>query len=136
MSLNLPFHHIGIACYDINATAEFYEGLGYTKSETTYDPIQNVYICFLHKDGEVCIELIAPHDETSPINKNLQKNGVTPYHLCYEAENVEAVIAELKKEKFLQVSRLAPAVAMGNKRVCFLFSKAVGLIELVEMRAT
>lgn len=132
MCLNLPFHHIGIACYNIEASAQFYVQDGYTLSPTTYDPIQNVNIAFLSKPDNPLIELISPHDETSPVNKNLQKNGVSPYHICYETADLEETILELKKQKFLVVSRPAVAVAMESRRVCFLFSKDVGLIELVE----
>lgn len=97
MCLNLPFHHIGIACYNIEASAQFYVQDGYTLSPTTYDPIQNVNIAFLSKPDNPLIELISPHDETSPVNKNLQKNGVSPYHICYETADLEETILELKK---------------------------------------
>lgn len=76
--------------------------------------------------------VISPKDDTSPVCKNLQKNGVSPYHICYETENLEEAILELKKQKFIMVSKPSPAVAFGGKRVCFLFSKTVGLVELVE----
>ena len=132
MCLNLPFHHIGIACYNIEETSQFFIQTGYSLSPAIYDSIQNVNIAFLSKKGNPLIELISPHDETSPVNKNLQKNGVSPYHICYETENLEETIAELKKLKFLLVSRPAAAVAMEKRRVCFLFSKNAGLIELVE----
>lgn len=132
MCLSLPFHHIGIACRNIEESSRFYIQNGYSLSPVTYDPVQNVNIAFLSKMGNPLIELISPYDETSPVNKNLQKNGVSPYHICYEAEDLEAAIAELKKQKFLVVSRPAPAAAMENRRVCFLFSKDAGLIELVE----
>ena len=132
MSLPLSFHHIGIACRNIDETSVFYTALGYIKTETVYDSIQNVHISFLIKQGQPCVELISPHDETSPVNKNLQKNGVSPYHICYETENLEEAVAELKKQRFLVVSKPSRAVALGGRRVCFLFSKAAGLIELVE----
>lgn len=131
----MTFHHIGIACYDIEESSQFYLSQGYTKSETVYDPIQNVYICFcenLMVGGGTCVELISPKDDTSPVCKNLQRNGVSPYHICYETENLEEAISELKKQKFIIVSKPSPAVAFGGKRVCFLFSKTVGLVELVE----
>lgn len=130
----MTFHHIGIACYDIEESSLFYLSQGYRKTETVYDPIQNVNICFCEKleGGGACVELISPKDDTSPVCKNLQKNGVSPYHICYEAENLEESITELKKQKFLMVSKPSPAVAFGGKRVCFLFSKSVGLVEIVE----
>lgn len=130
----MTFHHIGIACYDIDLSSQFYLSQGYTKTDTIYDPIQNVNICFCDNlmGGGTRVELISPKDETSPVCKILQKNGVTPYHICYETENLEESIQELKKQKFLIVSKPSPAVVFGGKRVCFLFSKAVGLVELVE----
>ncbi len=134
LSLNLTFHHIGIACFNIEETASFYTDQDYTLSETVFDPVQNVYIAFLNsqKQNMPCIELISPYNETSPVCKNLQKNGVSPYHICYVTENLEESITELKKQKFIMVSKPSPAVAFCGNRVCFLFSKSTGLIELVE----
>ena len=128
----MTFHHIGIACYNIEDTAAFYISQNYSLTETVYDSIQNVHIAFLSKADNPLIELISPHDEASPINKNLQKNGVSPYHICYETLDLDSSILELKKQKFLVVSKPSPAVAFDGRRVCFLFNKSVGLIELVE----
>ena len=134
ITLPLTFHHIGIACISIEESASFYTLQGYTCSEIIYDPIQNVHIAFLAFQDHImpCIELIAPHDDTSPVCKNLQKNGVSPYHICYETTNLERSILELKKQKFIIVSKPSPAVAFGGHKCCFLFNKNVGLIELVE----
>ena len=63
MLQNLSFHHIGYAVKDIDATAQFYLNAGWSKSDTTLDPIQNTYIAFLHKEGNPTIELVAPVDE-------------------------------------------------------------------------
>ena len=130
----MTFHHIGIACYDIEKSSQFYISQGYTKTAIVYDPIQNVNICFCKRlaGGGVCIELISPCDATSPVCKNIQKNGVSPYHICYETETLEVTVKELKSKGFLVVSKPAPAVAFAGRNVCFLFSKDVGLIELVE----
>lgn len=57
---------------------------------------------------------------------------MSPYHICYEVENIEEAILELKKQKFILVQKPQVAVAMNNKKVCFLFNKNTGLIELVE----
>ena len=133
----MKYHHIGIAVFNIEETAPFYVMQGYSKSQTVYDPIQNVNICFLfylnNGGGQMpMIELIEPIDEKSPVYKILQKSGVTPYHICYEVENISDTITELKREKFIPLSKPVEAVAMSNKKVCFLFNKNIGLIELVE----
>ena len=69
----MKFHHIGIACFNIKDTAKFYVELGYKKNEIVYDPIQNIYICFLTKDNEPCIELLAPYDDKSPVKDILKR---------------------------------------------------------------
>lgn len=81
------------------------------------------------------IELLAPVDEKSPVNNTLDKVGVAPYHCCYVVENLEEATAKLRKQKFIMVSKPAMAVAFCGSRVCFLFNKNVGLIELVESPA-
>lgn len=132
---SLKFHHIGMAVKDLDTTAAVYEQGGYKRSASIFDPIQNVNICWLTKEGMPTVELLAPVDEISPVNKTLEKNGVTPYHTCYVVENIEDAVAQLRKQKYVMVSKPAEAVAFCGSRVCFLFNKNVGLIELVEAPA-
>lgn len=129
------FNHIGIAVKDIDATASVYEHGGYHRSATVFDPIQNVNICWLTKLGQPTLELLAPVDENSPVNKTLEKLGVTPYHCCYQVDNIEEAIVELRKQRYVVVSKPVEAVAFRGSRVCFLYNKNVGLIELVEAPA-
>lgn len=128
----MKFHHIGVAVKDIEKTAAVYVAGGYKQSATTLDPTQNVYICWLVKEGMPTVELLAPVDETSPVCRTVEKNGVTPYHTCYAVEDIDAAVAELRKMKYVIVSKPEPAPAISNHRVCFLYNKNVGLIELVE----
>jgi len=129
------FHHIGVAVKDINKTAAIYEAGGYTVSNTILDPIQNVNICWLTKEGMPTVELLEPINETSPVCKTLEKNGVTPYHTCYTVDNIDEAIAELRKMRYVVVSKPVEAVAIHNCKVCFLYNKNIGLIELVEAQA-
>ncbi len=126
------FHHIGYAVFSLDATAAIYEKAGYRRSETIFDPLQNVNICWLTKEGFPTVELLAPVDEMSPVNGTLKKSGVSPYHCCYVVERIEDAVAELKRQKYIVVKKAAEAVAFNGSRVCFLFNKDVGLIELVE----
>ena len=129
---SFKFHHIGVAVKEIEATAPIYEQGGYHRSASIFDPIQNVNICWLTKEGMPTVELLAPVDETSPVNKTLEKNGVTPYHTCYIVPNIEEAALQLRKLRYVMVSKPADAVAFKGSRVAFFFNKAVGLIELVE----
>lgn len=129
---SMKFHHIGVAVKEIEKTATVYVQGGYNKSAITFDPIQNVNICWLVKDGMPTVELLAPVDEKSPVNKTLEKNGVTPYHTCYIVDDIESAVKELRKQKYIVVSKPEPAVAINNCKVAFLYNKNIGLIELVE----
>lgn len=135
MLSNFRFHHIGVAVKSIEATAAVYVAGGYLQSVTTFDPIQNVNICWLEKENMPLIELLEPVNESSPVSKTLEKNGVTPYHICYIVDNLEEATAELRRMRYVQVSKPAEAVAINNCRVAFYFNKNVGVIELVEESA-
>ena len=135
MLSNFRFHHIGVAVKSIEKTAMIYEQGGYACSKTTFDPIQNVNICWLLKDGMPMVELLEPIDESSPVCKTLEKNGVTPYHTCYIVDDLDEAITELRRQRYVQVSQPVEAVAISGSKVCFMFNKNVGLIELVESPA-
>lgn len=126
------FHHLGVAVNDIESTASVYEQGGYHRSASIFDPVQNVNICWLNRDGYPTVELLAPVDETSPVCKTLEKNGVTPYHTCWIVPNIEEAALKLRKQRYVMVSKPAEAVAFKGSRVAFFFNKNVGLIELVE----
>ena len=132
MSLDLSFHHIGIACRDIGKTSEFYVNRGYVPSAVTEDPLQHVKVCFLDKEGAPRIELLAPLDEQSPVSRTLDSSGVAPYHICYQVKDIDEAIIELRRRRFLLVSGPVPACAMGDRRIAFLYQKHTGLIEIVE----
>jgi methylmalonyl-CoA/ethylmalonyl-CoA epimerase len=132
---NFKFHHIGVAVKDIIKTASIYKKGGYVASNAIFDPIQNVNICWLTKEGMPTVELLAPVDDSSPVCKILEKNGVMPYHMCYVVEDIEKAVTDLRKQKYVLVSQPVEAVAIHNCKVVFLFNRHIGLIELVEAPA-
>ena len=132
MDHELNFHHIGIACHKIEKTLPFYTALGYSAAPVVDDVIQHVRVCFLDKDGAPRLELLEPLDEQSPVARTLATSGVTPYHICYEVQDLTAAVDELRHQRFLLVNGPVEACAMGNRRIAFMFQKNTGLIELVE----
>ena len=132
MKIESSFHHIGIACHDIRITAKEYENFGYKSSKIIWDDIQKVNICFLSGDGLPVIELISSDHEQNPIKKWLNKNGVSPYHLCFNVEDIENSINEFKKQGFVLLGEAVEAIAIANRKIAFIYSMQSGLIELVE----
>jgi len=129
----MRFHHVGIAVQNIYAAINAYKALGYSKtSEVIYDPIQKVQLCFLDKDESPTLELVAALSLESPVTNILANSGPTPYHNCFEVDDITKSIAGLKEQGYRRLSAIVPAIAFGNKKICFLFHKEVGLIELLE----
>lgn len=130
------FHHIGIACFSIEETAKFYEATGWSRvRDITLDPCQNVNVCFYAKPGFPLTELIECTDENSPVNGILSKSGVSPYHCCYGVDDIEEAIATLKKKlRFMPTGAPVPSTGMPGRKVCFLYNRNFGLIEIVENR--
>lgn len=125
-------HHVGYAVFDVEKSIIKFEALGFRQtSDVIFDEIRDVNIVFL-KNGNETLELVAPHSANSDVEGIVKRNGTAPYHVCYEVENLEASVDELKKSGWFPVKEPEVAPAIGNRRVVFLFSKHVGLIELVE----
>ena len=125
--------HVGYAVHDIESATPSFLSLGYRLCEAeTEDRERGVKILFLSDTGGTKIELIAPLGENSPVSAWLKKNGNSPYHICYESDNIAADVAELKKKGFISVEPPLPALALSGRQVAFLYGKHTGLIELVE----
>ena len=132
MLKDFRFHHLGYAVKDISKAVEMYEKMGFIIGEVVTDTIQNSQICFATKKGFPKFEFVAPVDDKSPINQTLQKSGNTPYHVCYEVDNLEEAIAALKPFHFIKLFNPVQAIGIENHRICYLYNKNNGLIELVE----
>lgn len=128
----MRIHHIGYLVENIEEAIQVFAALGYFKlSEVIEDEDRKIFICFL-KNEEMVVELVSAEDEASVISGMHKKLGNMPYHICYEADNIETAVRMYRKQGFIMVQPPAPAAALNNRRVAFLFNKYIGLIELVE----
>ncbi|MFM2290707.1 MAG: hypothetical protein RIS29_520 [Bacteroidota bacterium] len=125
------FHHIGYATRSISKTADFFIQIGYRLSDLVYDEKQRVTIAFLSREDSPLIELVELVDELSPVAGVLKKNGVTPYHVCYQVEDIYKAIVDLKKLRFVLLFEPVEAIALENRLICYLYHKEVGLIEIL-----
>ena len=83
--------------------------------------------------GEYRIELVAPiNNGGAAVDKYLSSIGATPYHICYISKDIEEDIKLMEKSRFKVIIPLTPAVAFDNKRVVFMYSLTIGMIEIVE----
>lgn len=125
--------HIGYAVKDIQKTAGHYEKAGWQLSEIYEEKVQNTKIAFLTKEGFPTIELVSPLNETkSPVDNIIAHSGVSPYHICYEVDDIEQAVEDLYEEDFRPLFMPVESVAMENRKICYMHHLEVGFIELVE----
>lgn len=131
----MKIHHVGYYVTDIDEARADFQKLGYEiASPCVLDKDRNVFIQFLYPEnnlGALQIELIAAAEGCKLFGR-LKKIGSTPYHICYECSNLEQAISDLKDDNFVLVREPQTAIAIDNRRVAFMYSGAVGLIELLE----
>lgn len=130
----IKLDHIGYAVKDIQETAAVFKDSGYTMSEIFEENVQNTRIAFLTRDGLPTIELVSPLDGKSPVDGFLDKMGVTPYHLCYEVDDIDAAVEDLYEEGFIPLFMPVESCAMNNRKICYLFNQKIGYIEIVNCK--
>ena len=84
--------------------------------------------------GESYIELLQSASPESNTSKWLTEKGQSLYHICFEVEDIDSALAELKA-KGTPLLNETPMIGHGNCRIAFLDPEATGniLFELAEM---
>lgn len=128
--MDCTLEHIGYITDNIVKTAESFLLLGYISDVIINDDTQRTRICFLTKPGETKIELVEPYEDNKTMQKML-KRGVTPYHTCYEVDDVKAAYEEMLDNDFTPLFKPVAAPAFGNRLICYFWKNNIGFIELV-----
>jgi methylmalonyl-CoA/ethylmalonyl-CoA epimerase len=84
--------------------------------------------------GETYIELLEDKAPKSDINQWIADKGEGLYHICFEVEDIDAALAELK-QKGVKLQDETPRIGHAGARIAFLDPAATGnvLIELAEL---
>lgn len=126
--------HIAIAVNDIDDVARFYtDTLKLDLSGVEVVTGQKAKVGFL-KIGESNIELVQPASDDSPLVKFLETRGPGIHHICFEVEDIQKEVEELKKQGVRMIDEI-PRPGAHNTRVAFIHPKSSGgvLIELNEL---
>ncbi len=125
----MTFHHIGVACSNIETTLQKIRNLHpniLEISEILHDPLQEVDLCMVSLQDGLQLELVSG----KPIQKFLDsKNSF--YHICYEVEDITKSIAHFTANSSVLISPPKPAILFNNRHVCFLLTP-YGIVELLE----
>lgn len=124
----MKFHHIGIACRDIEEAKQyFYMHFGVEKeSEVIFDEWQDADICMLTMKDGTLIELVSGKAVETRVKR---KHYL--YHICYTTKSISNKIKEFVDAGDMLVKEPRPAKLFNGQKVAFLMTKS-GLIELLE----
>jgi len=131
----LPFrlHHIGIGSSSIEGAQRAFSALGVSFGDSYVDILQNANVSFSTSGGSHCtLELVENLSSDGPLANILKKVGAGPYHLCFEVDDIDGAFSFLRGRAFLVVREPVPAAAFDGRRICWLYSCEIGLIELLE----
>lgn len=123
--------HIGIAVEDIEQSLGMYKTLGFKYEGTEVVESQKVKVAFL-RCGQNEIELLQPTEQSSTVQKFIDKNGGGIHHIAVRVDNIQKAIDELKNEGVRMIDE-KPRYGAGGARIAFIHPKATGvLFEITE----
>ncbi len=123
--------HVGIAVADLEVALAFYRDvLGIVPHPP--EIVDGTTILAL-PFGEAEVELMAPHDEDSPVGKFLAKRGPGIHHICYRVPDLDAAIQACREAGYRLVDEIPRAGAAG-RRIAFIHPKSTAgiLLELTD----
>jgi methylmalonyl-CoA/ethylmalonyl-CoA epimerase len=133
MSQIKKVNHIAILVENIENALPFWQDqLGLTLDHIEDVPSQASKVAFLPV-GEGEVELVEPTDPESGLAKYLEKRGEGMHHLCFQVDDIEAML-DLLKAKDVRLINESP-VDLPGRRMAFIHPKAANgvLIELYEI---
>ena len=95
------------------------------------DPIQRVRVAFLHFPTGSQVELVEPAGADSPVQAFAAKGGGL-HHVCFEVDDLDQHMAQMRAQKVALVRRPHPAVAFGGRRIGWMMTPERLLIEYLE----
>jgi methylmalonyl-CoA/ethylmalonyl-CoA epimerase len=86
--------------------------------------------------GETYLELLQGSGPESGVTKWIAENGAGLFHICFEVEDIDGALAELKS-KGIKLRDETPRIGHAGARIAFLDPASTGnvLIELAELPA-
>jgi len=127
----VEFHHIGIACTDIEKETRYHALLGYSVESSDFiDQEQGIQGRFLTGGGPR-LELLSQLEGSNTLAPWL-KAGTRMYHQAYTTQDIRQKIEELQSQRAQLMVPPIPAVAFGGRHICFLMLPTMSLIELIQ----
>ena len=143
--LNLPIHHIGIACKSIDSELPIFQTLGFSVQDSFIDSNQGIKGTFITKKDKsltpYCFELLENLSQSGILDSYL-KNNTKMYHIAFVSQNIESTLDKINSLEINgggdkmkgKIKRITPI--MQNEyflKLCFVMLPNRLLIEFVEL---
>lgn len=126
--------HIAIAVKDLESSIELWTGALKIKSDAIEEiPERQVRLAKLKPQSSPAIELVSALGENSPVAKFIESKGEGIHHLCFQVQDIEQALGELKAAG-MRLIQEEPVIGACGSRIAFLHPSSLNgvLIELVE----
>jgi methylmalonyl-CoA/ethylmalonyl-CoA epimerase len=126
--------HIAIVVDDLDSALGFWrDALGLELQAVEDIPEQASTVAFMPAGGSE-VELVKPTTDDSGVARYLQKRGPGIHHICFEVENIDSALAELKA-KGVRLINETPLTGADGKRLAFIHPESTHgvLVELYEI---
>ena len=129
----LGIEHIGIAVKDLDTNAPFWKHVLKISHKGTETVAQEGVTTDIYDTGSGKVELLKSTVSGSVIEKFLENRGEGIHHVCFEVDNINKAILELK-ELNIDVISDRPTVGAEGYKVVFIHPKSTGgvLVELAQ----
>ena len=129
----LSIEHLGIAVKDIENRSHFWEYILGIKHTTTEIVEHEGVKTDIYDTGRGKVELLKSISDDSTIEKFLNKKGEGIHHVCFQVDDIEQAISELK-EKNISIVSEKPSIGAEGYKIVFIHPKSTGgvLVELAE----
>ncbi len=129
----LGIEHIGIAVKDLDTSAAFWKHVLKISHKGTETVAQEGVTTDIYDTGRGKVELLKSTVSGSVIEKFLENRGEGIHHVCFEVDNINKAILELK-ELNIDIISDRPTVGAEGYKVVFIHPKSTGgvLVELAQ----
>jgi methylmalonyl-CoA/ethylmalonyl-CoA epimerase len=126
-------NHIAVAVSDIEGAMSFWrDGLGLAVDHIEDVPSQKAMVAFIPV-GDSELELVKPTADDTGVAKFLAEKGGGMHHLCFEVDDIGAMLADLKSKGIRLINEAA--LELPGRKMAFVHPKSTGgvLVELYQL---
>ncbi len=133
MAKIIQVHHVAIVVSEIEGALQFWqEALGLSLDHVEEVPSQKSKVAFLPL-GDTEVELVQPTTNDSGVAKFLAERGGGMHHLCFEVDDIDGMIQNLKTKGVRMINDTA--LQLEGRKVAFIHPKSANgvLVELYQL---